>query len=108
VAKVVTGKVTVSGRIAPNVVQAILRQNYGRFRMCYEPGLKRNAALAGTVTARFVIGRDGTVSHVSDGGSSLADTAVHDCILNALKGLSFPQPEGGIVTVVYPMTLSPG
>jgi hypothetical protein len=29
-------------------------------------------------------------------------------VLSAFYGLSFPQPEGGIVTVVYPIMLAPG
>jgi hypothetical protein len=30
------------------------------------------------------------------------------CVISAYYGLSFPQPEGGIVTVVYPIMFSPG
>jgi outer membrane biosynthesis protein TonB len=90
------------------VVQRIVRQNFGRFRMCYQTGLTRNPSLEGRVTARFVIGRDGSVSNVSNGGSDLPDAAVTSCVLSAFYGLSFPQPEGGIVTVVYPIMLAPG
>jgi TonB family protein len=60
-------------------------------------------ALAGTVAVRFVIGRDGAVSSVADGGSSMPDPAVTSCVVRAFYGLSFPQPEGGIVTVTYPI-----
>jgi hypothetical protein len=60
------------------------------------------------VSARFVIGRDGAVSNVSNGGSDLPDGGVVSCVISAFYGLSFPQPEGGIVTVVYPIMLAPG
>ncbi|MFO7179921.1 MAG: AgmX/PglI C-terminal domain-containing protein [Pseudomonadota bacterium] len=106
--KVRMGATTVSGRLPPEVIQRIVRQNFGRFRMCYEQGLGRNPNLQGRVSARFVIGRDGSVSNVSNGGSDLPDSAVVSCVLSAFYGLSFPQPEGGIVTVVYPIMLSPG
>jgi hypothetical protein len=106
--KVRMGATTVSGRLPPEVIQRIVRQNYGRFRMCYEQGLTRNPNLQGRVSARFVIGRDGSVSNVSNGGSDLPDSAVVSCVVSAFYGLSFPQPEGGIVTVVYPIMLSPG
>jgi hypothetical protein len=76
--------------------------------MCYEQGLSRNPNLQGRVSARFVIGRDGSVSNASNGGSDLPDSAVVSCVVSAFYGLSFPQPEGGIVTVVYPIMLSPG
>jgi hypothetical protein len=75
---------------------------------CYERGLGRNPNLEGRVAARFVIGRDGSFSNVSNGGSDLPDSGVVSCIVSAFYGLSFPPPEGGIVTVVYPIALSPG
>ena len=106
--KVRMGATTVSGRLPPEVIQRIVRQNYGRFRMCYEQGLGRNPNLEGRVSARFVIGRDGAVSNASNGGSDLPDSGVVSCVVSAFYGLSFPQPEGGIVTVVYPIMLSPG
>jgi hypothetical protein len=106
--KVRMGATTVSGRLPPEVIQRIVRQNFGRFRMCYEQGLGRNPNLEGRVSARFVIGRDGSVSNVSNGGSDLPDSGVVSCVISAFYGLSFPQPEGGIVTVVYPIMLAPG
>jgi hypothetical protein len=38
----------------------------------------------------------------------LGGPQVVQCIVRAVKdNLTFPQPEGGLVTVVYPLTLSP-
>jgi len=102
------GATQVSGRLPPEVIQRIVRQNYGRFRMCFEQGLARNPNLEGRVSVRFVIGRDGAVSNVANGGSDLPDSQVVGCVVNAYYGLSFPQPEGGIVTVVYPIMFAPG
>ncbi len=100
------GMTTVSGRLPPETIQRIVRQNFGRFRACYQRGLLRNPALAGRVTARFVIDRDGAVAKAGNGGSDLPDAAVIACVVEAFAGLSFPQPEGGIVTVTYPITFS--
>ncbi len=102
------GQTIVSGRLPPEVIQRIVRQNYGRFRNCYEQGLSRNPNLEGRVQVRFVIGRDGTVSNVQQGGSDLPDSGVVSCVMGAYYGLNFPQPEGGIVTVVYPIMFQPG
>ncbi|WP_437681265.1 AgmX/PglI C-terminal domain-containing protein [Sorangium sp. So ce131] len=102
------GATSVSGRLPPEVIQRIVRQNFGRFRLCYENGLRNNPNLQGRVAVRFVIGRDGAVSNVGNGGSDLPDNGVVSCVVRAFYGLSFPQPEGGIVTVVYPIMLSPG
>jgi hypothetical protein len=98
----------VSGRLPPEVVYRIVRQNFGRFRLCYENGLRNNPNLQGRVAVRFVIGRDGVTSNVSNGGSDMPDSGVISCVVRGFYGLSFPQPEGGIVTVVVPLNFSPG
>ena len=98
----------VSGHLPPEVVQRIVRQNYGRFRMCYENGLRLNPNLTGRVTARFVIGREGAVTNASNGGSDMPDASVTSCVVQAFYGLSFPKPENGIVMVSYPIMFSPG
>lgn len=102
------GAISVSGRLPPESIQRIVRMNFGRFRMCYERGLAQNPNLAGRVVMRFVIERDGSVGTVNDAGSTLANERAIECIRAAFYQLTFPEPEGGIVTVVYPITLSPG
>lgn len=106
--KVRMGATSVVGRLPPEVIQRIVRQNFGRLRLCYEHGLGRNPELSGKVTSRFVIAKDGSVESVSDGGSDLADSGVVSCVLSSFNGLSFPQPEGGAVTVTYPVHFEPG
>ncbi len=106
--KVRMGATSVNGRLPAEVIRRIVRQNFGRFRMCYEQGLARNPNLEGRVGVRFVIGRDGAVSNVGNGGSDIPDSGVVSCVISAFYGLSFPQPEGGIVTVTYPIMFSPG
>jgi hypothetical protein len=101
------GVTNASGRIPPEVIQRVIRQNFGRFRNCYEAGLRNNPNLAGRVAVKFVIGRDGSVSQASNGGSDLPDSGVVSCIVGAFRGLSFPQPENGIVTVGYSIQLNP-
>ena len=102
------GATMVSGRLPPEVIQRIVRQSFGRFRLCYERGLRVNPNLQGRVSVRFVIGRDGTVANVQNGGSDLPDASVVSCVTRAFHGLTFPQPEGGIVTVTYPILFTPG
>jgi hypothetical protein len=101
------GYTTVSGRLPSQTIQRIVRQNFGRFRVCYGEGLRRNPSLSGRVTTRFVIDRAGAVARVADGGSDLGDPAVVSCVNQSFAGLVFPQPEGGIVTVDYPITFTP-
>jgi hypothetical protein len=55
-----------------------------------------------------VIGREGSVTNVQNGGSDIPDSGVVSCVVSAFYGLSFPTPEAGIVTVSYPIMFSPG
>jgi hypothetical protein len=98
----------ISGRLEPAVIQRIVRQNYGEFRKCYEEGLGRNPKLQGKVSIRFVIERDGSVSRPLISETTLPDCNVARCVRDAYTKLKFPPPDGGIVTVVYPIMLEPG
>ncbi|AUX24915.1 uncharacterized protein SOCEGT47_054560 [Sorangium cellulosum] len=68
---------------------------------------------------RFVIGRDGKVtaadaidvpggSPPSPASAPMPDRAVVSCVLREFKKLTSPTPEGGNITVVYPVMFSPG
>lgn len=85
-----------------------MRADFDGFVRCYEAGLRRNPNLAGRVTTRFVINRDGSVSNVTNAGTDLPDVEVALCVFARIGALKFPEPEGGIVTVVYPLQFAPG
>jgi Ca-activated chloride channel family protein len=102
------GNLAVNGRLPPEVISRIVRQNFGRYRLCYEAGLKNNPTLQGRVAVKFVIDRSGAVSTSSDAGSDLPDRSTVACVVRGFGNLSFPQPEGGIVTVTYPILFAPG
>jgi len=104
-----TGDTVVNGgRIPKEVIQRIVRQNFGRFRLCYEDALRGNPGLSGRVAVKFVIDRSGAVGVASDGGSDMPDRAVINCVVRGFQNLSFPQPDGGVVTVTYPLAFTPG
>ena len=100
-------KSSVEGRLRPEAIRHIIKLGSGRFRQCYENGLLRNPRLSGRVTVRFVIDHSGRVTSPADDGSELPDAAVVACVVHALGELSFPQPEGGLVSVVYPFVFNP-
>lgn len=101
------GSSSVSGRLPAEIVQRVVRQRFGRYRACYVDGLRRDPALAGRVAVSFVIGREGAVAAAVDGGSDLPDAAVIACVVDAFRGLSFPAPESGVITVNYPLLFAP-
>ena len=102
------GATQVSGRIAPEMISRVVRQKLATMRACYEAGLARNPALAGRVAIKFTIDRTGSVAQAEMSGSSLVDPQVNACIVRAFRGLSFPAPAGGNITVMYPLTFSNG
>jgi hypothetical protein len=97
----------INGHIPAEVIQRIVRQNFGRFRSCYESGLRDNPTLAGRVVTRFTVSREGTVTSSAHGGGDLPNATVTSCVTRAFYGLTFPEHDGGIVTVVYPLAFSP-
>ncbi len=98
----------VNGRLPADVIQSVVRKRFSTFRTCYEEGLRKDPTLKGRVAVRFVIDLDGRVSSASDARSDLPDATVLRCITDTVRELVFPKPEGGIVTVVYPIEFSPG
>ena len=106
-ARLSLGTLTVNGRLPPEVIRRIVRQNFGRFRLCYQEGLRSNPSLQGRVTTKFVIGSDGSVSSAKDNGSDIPDQSVVQCVVRGFSNIAYPQPEGGIVVVTAPVMFSP-
>jgi hypothetical protein len=96
-----------SGRLAPEIIQKVIRASYPKFRACYEEGLKMTENLGGRVTVRFDVEADGTVIRYEPVCTSLPDPRVVSCIAQHFTGLKFPKPTGGSVRVVYPIMLTP-
>jgi type IV secretory pathway VirB10-like protein len=96
------------GQIEPEIIQRVIRANFGRFRLCYENGLRNCPNLQGRVAVRFVIDIDGSVKQPRDAGSDHADASVTACVVEAFREIRFPPPEGGTVMVTYPILFSPG
>jgi hypothetical protein len=101
------GHPEVNGHLPAEVIQRVVRANFGRFRNCYDTGLRSNPSLAGRVVTKFIIGRDGSVTVSADGGSDMADRSVVNCVVRSYQNLSFPAPQNGQVTVTYPISFSP-
>jgi hypothetical protein len=61
----------------------------------------------------FTIDRDGHVPGAgatppAKGARRIDDRDVEACVVARFASLTFPAPEGGIVTVVYPIVFNPG
>jgi hypothetical protein len=98
---------TITGNISQDEVLRIIRINYGRFRLCYERGLRSNPTLAGRVDIHFVIDAQGNVKSVTDSGATLHDDATVACVRRGFTALDFPQPSSGAAKVTYPLVFAP-
>jgi hypothetical protein len=82
-------------------VDNIVESGFPLFARCYRDGVQRNSNLDGAVRLRFVVGEDGLVTTVEDGGSDLTDRQVVDCVAEGFYALRFPEPQRGDAHLVY-------
>lgn len=112
-----------SGKLPIDAVQRALQARFPEAQKCYEEGLKRNKKLEGRVMVRLVVGLSGAVTEAaavsgkaaeqadivtpsSVDAPALADEKVVACVVTAMAGAKFPPPDGGTVSIVYPVTFS--
>lgn len=94
------------GALRPDQIDEVVQRNLSQIRYCYQRELQRSPELAGKVSVRFTIARDGTVSAARASGSLESD-AVTGCITRRFLQMRFPEPRGGgIVVVSYPFVFS--
>ncbi len=100
------GATQVSGRLPPEIIQRVVRANFGRLRTCYRKLLRKSPTERGRISVRFVIMRDGTVGATSTRATNMSK-ALSPCVEGAFRSMTFPAPEGGLVTVTYPIVFRP-
>lgn len=96
------------GKLDSDTVEGIVHDGYRLFAHCYRDGLDRDQTLGGAVRLRFVIGANGRVARVIDGGSDLPDEGVVACVAEGFFALQFPKPVGGNVHLRYRMHFDSG
>jgi hypothetical protein len=94
------------GRVSPERVQAVVRARFGAIKACYDAGLANDPKLAGIVTVKAVIGKDGVARDAVDDASTLPDRAVVGCVVREFGKLTYA-PGSGVTTVASPIELAP-
>lgn len=91
------------------MIDAVIKRNMNQIRYCYTRELTRQPSLAGKVTVKFVIAKDGTVSSSTTKASTMGSPAVESCMNGRFMRFQFPEPKGGgIVIVSYPFIFAQG
>jgi len=87
-------------------IQAVVRSRLFEVRRCYERGKMDEPELKGRVTVRIAIPPSGGVASALVESSSLGNSRVEGCIVDAVRGWPFPPPAGSTPLVIsYPFNL---
>jgi hypothetical protein len=97
-----------NGKLAPETIRDVVRASFGGLRTCYEGALQRDPATEGSVSVKFVIHQDGSVSDVERETATISDQVMVGCLVDHFKTIQFPASSGGDATVIYPIAFSPG
>ncbi len=99
--------VTVNGGLPKEIVQRILRQNFGTFRLCGERST--TGTPDGRVGVRFQISARGEVSNAqTTAATTVSDAGMVHCITESLSDLTFPPPERPPTQVSYVLSFGDG
>ncbi len=96
------------GGLDKSLIAAVVQQNLGQIKHCYEKHLIVDPNLAGKIVAQWTITKDGTVSASSVKKTTMNSATVENCIAGKIKTWKFPNPKGGgNVLVSYPFLFKP-
>ncbi len=103
-----TGDPIIMGALDRALIDAVIKRKLSQIKFCYQRELQKNPELAGKVSIKFTIAKDGTVSSASAPTNTMKNAAVDACIIERFKQMQFPEPKGGgIVIVTYPFIFAP-
>jgi hypothetical protein len=105
----IPSETVVLGSMDPDVIRRRLMEFLPQFRSCYQRELEtKGSEINGTIRLNFVIGSSGHVAKAGLDGSTPLPRDVSSCVINVLRGITFPEPlGGGTVEVKQPMNFQP-
>lgn len=105
----IPSETVVLGSMDPDVIRRRLMEFLPQFRSCYQRELEQKGQeISGVVKLNFVIGSSGHVMKAGIDGSTPLPRDVSGCVVNVLRGITFPEPlGGGTVEVKQPMSFQP-
>ncbi len=89
----------------PNAAK-VLGEVSKAFEACYKEGLKANPDEEGSVKLTASVGLSGEVTNVAVSELKGLSQAVVDCASDKLKKAKFEPPQGGLATLVVPLTFT--
>jgi TonB family protein len=96
----------IHGSLSREVIRRIIHRHVNEVRYCYAQELNARPDLQGRVAVKFIIAPTGAVQAAALASSTLGNSKVEQCVVDAVGRWLFPAPEGGgIVVVTYPFVL---
>lgn len=94
----------------PDSIREVMQYHSRDVQECYEELLatKGNKVEEGRIMTTFTISPDGFVRNakVAKSGTTIKDARLHECVVNVLSGINFPQtPDGREYPIEYPFNL---
>ena len=74
--------------------QKVVKQQIPSLEICYQKALEKKPNIQGRATLQLVVDSKGQVTKVSLVSSKLKDKNLEQCIIQKIKELTFPAPEG--------------
>jgi len=98
----------VRGSLDKEIIRRIIRRHLNEVKYCYEQELAKKPALGGRIMVQFTIAASGQVIASTLQNSTVGDSRVENCTVQAVRRWEFPYPAGGgMVVVSYPFVLTP-
>jgi len=105
---VIPGQANVRGNLDKEIIRRIIRRHLNEVKYCYEQELAHRPGLGGRVMVQFTIAASGQVIASTLQNSTVGDSRVEACTVQAVRRWEFPKPLGGqMVIVSYPFVMTP-
>ena len=98
----------VKGGLAKEVIDENIKKNIGPIQSCYVKEISSSKKpMDGRLGVFFLINKDGKVEKAGIESSTFMNIKLEDCVLAAIKAISFPKPTNGAkVEVFYPFSFA--
>ncbi len=105
---IIPGTAQVRGSLDKEIIRRVIRSHIKEVKFCYEQELLKKPDLGGRVVVQFTISASGQVVASVLQTSTMGNSRVENCTVQAVRRWEFPKPlGGGIVIVSYPFVLTP-
>jgi len=88
------GEISTSVGLSKKAIQKTFKQGLPAIELCYQKALEKKPNIQGGITLQLVIDSSGRVTKMSLVSSKLNDKNLEQCIIQKIKELTFPTPEG--------------